>query len=217
MVDRAQQRQRIDICQQLDPVVCRAVHMDGKARNDEKVPVDVHEPRLDAVFGVDQHVPRDRQRTVEPRRHQHAAVFFGRELQIVPRRRALGVFLDLKRRAVAVAGGQHKAVRCLFRHPERDTRRAAARKEILSAVRKAPACVFFQLRIARCQQPRADVFHHVIGAGAFLYKLQKLFCKGLFHIAASNVCCNTPTISCKRSAFNPFSRQTAFQMRINVI
>ena len=42
-------------------------------------------------------------------------------------------------------------------------------------------------------------------------------CKGLFHIAASNVCCNTPTISCKRSAFNPFSRQTAFQMRINVI
>ena len=79
----AEQRQRVDIREVLHAVVRRAVHVDGDIGNDEQVAVDAHEFFDDLAVCAHEDAARDGEWAVEPRGHQHAAVFFGRELDIM--------------------------------------------------------------------------------------------------------------------------------------
>ena len=79
----AEQRQRVDIREVLHAVVRRTVHVDGDIWNDEQVAVDAHEFFDDLAVCAHEDAARDGEWAVEPRGHQHAAVFFGRELDIM--------------------------------------------------------------------------------------------------------------------------------------
>ena len=81
--DAAEQRQRVDIREVLHAVVRRAVHVDGDIGNDEQVAVDAHEFFDDLAVCAHEDAARDGEWAVEPCGHQHAAVFFGRELDIM--------------------------------------------------------------------------------------------------------------------------------------
>ena len=79
----AEQRQRVDIREVLHAVVRCAVHVDGDIGNDEQVAVDAHEFFDDLAVCAHEDAARDGEWAVEPCGHQHAAVFFGRELDIM--------------------------------------------------------------------------------------------------------------------------------------
>ncbi len=64
-------------------VVDRTVHVDGNARNDEKVAVDVDEALGNAAPRADQNTPGDRKRTVQPGGQDHAAVFLDIERDVL--------------------------------------------------------------------------------------------------------------------------------------
>ena len=93
----SEQRQRIDIRHVLHAVVHRAVHVDSDIGDHKKIAVNVHELFRDPAVFTHKNPTRDGERTVEPRRHQHAAVFFGGELDIV-RAAAVGVLLEAEGR-----------------------------------------------------------------------------------------------------------------------
>ena len=131
-------REQIDRRVQLCALVHRAIHVDRHIRNHRHRHAQVAEPRGNAAIRADDHAPRHRKRAVKPGREDHPAVGFDRKLGVV-RRLQVGVFLDLRRGAVAVRRRDHKAVESR-RRAERDHRGRAAADKIALARLERP-CV----------------------------------------------------------------------------
>jgi len=176
----AEQRQRVDIREVLHAVVRCAVHVDGDIGNDEQVAVDAHEFFNDLAVCAHEDAARDGEWAVEPRGHQHAAVFFGGELDIM-RAAAVGMLFQAERRRVGVRRSHGEAAVDHLRHAEGDDARAVAADEILPAGGYLPAFAFGKLGIAVCEELLADVLGHMVAGGAIFDKMQQFSCRCMLH------------------------------------
>ena len=170
----AVERKRIDVRHELEAVVRGAVHVDGDGGDDEQITVDVDQLRLQLPVLRRDHAAGDGQRPVKPGTHEHAAVFFRRQLNIGPGL-LFRVVLDLEGGRVGMRRGHQKARGRARRHAEGKQGRAVARDKILSARRERPRVRLVQLRIALLRQPVGQRLHGVIAAGAGGQKIKKPF------------------------------------------
>ena len=170
----AVERKRIDVRHELEAVVRGAVHVDGDGGDDEQITVDVDQLRLQLPVLRRDHAAGDGQRPVKPGTHEHAAVFFRRQLNIGPGL-LFRVVLDLEGGRVGMRRGHQKARGRARRHAEREQGRAVARDKILSARRERPRVRLVQLRIALLRQPVGQRLHGVVAAGAGGQKIKKPF------------------------------------------
>ena len=122
-------------------LVDAAVHVDGNVRHDRHGLAEVHQTGLHAVRRLHQHAPGDGQRPVQPGGIDHPAVALRAQADKVVICE-LSVFLDLKAGAVAVRGGDHKAVHAALRHAEGNDGRAVARDKIAPAGLQRPGFAF---------------------------------------------------------------------------
>ena len=156
-------------------MICHAArHVNGKARDDAQVAVNVQKHALYAAFGTHHGAAGKRQRTIKPRGKDHAAVAFGVELFVVTLYGDLRAALYAERRGIAVRGDNLHAV-IVFRHGERQNRRAVARRKVALALFERPGFVFKQANAARIFQHYTYIFHRMKTRRRSVDKLQQLF------------------------------------------
>ena len=183
----AEQRQRIDIRHVLHAVVHRAVHVDSNIGDHKKIAVNVHELFRDPAVFAHEDTPRDGERTVEPRRHQHTAVFFGGELDIV-RAAAVGVLLEAEGRRIGMRRRHRKSARERFRHAEGNGARAVAADKILSARLHVPLLALGKLMVALRKKFLPNVLGHMIAGGAIFNEVQQFLCRHTAHSIFLRIC-----------------------------
>ena len=170
------ERERVDVRHELKAVVRGAVHVNGDGGDHGQIAVYIDQLRLQPSVLRRHDAARDGKRPVEPRAHEHAAVFFRRQLHI----RAglfLRVVLDLERGGVGMRGGHQEARGRALRDAEGQKRRAVARDKVFPARRQRPCVLLPQLRVAVSSQPLRERLHGVVAAGAGSKKVKKLFGK----------------------------------------
>ena len=183
----AEQRQRIDIRHVLHAVVHRAVHVDSNIGDHKKIAVNIHELFRDPAVFAHEDTPRDGERTVEPRRHQHPAVFFGGELDIV-RAAAVGVLLETEGRRIGMRRRHRKAARERLRHAEGDDAGAVAADKILSARLHVPLLALGKLMVALRKKFLPNVLGHMIAGGAIFNEVQQFLCRHTAHSVFLRIC-----------------------------
>ena len=195
--DAAQQRQRVHIGQIFFAVVCRPVHMDGHIGDHQQIPVDIHQPDRQLLPLPDQHPARCGEGAVQPGAHEHPAVFFRAQLDIVPRRQLFRLLLELEGGGIGMGRRQHIAAGQLLRRAEGQNGRAVADDIILSARPDGPGLLLPQGLIARLLQQLLQICDHMITAGAFADEPQQLPCQRLLHKKTPPFsCCSAFRISC---------------------
>ena len=182
------------------------VHMNGKIRYQDQIPVKVDQPGLvdlpAALYGLhflcltrilyfalfaDQDAPRYGKRTVHPAGTDHAAVAFRVQLQIVVPHRDFSLFLDFKCRRITVGGCHEKAcLPVILPDPEGDHAGSVPHNEISPAFFKLPAAAFLQFLKACCLKFPSDRIRRVKRRRTFL---QKFLQPGQFFCFCINPCC----------------------------
>ena len=112
--------------------------MDGEVGNDHKVAIDIHKSRLNSVFRSDNDSAGCRERSVQPRSAQHAAVLLDIEFHILLVYRDLRIRLDLEYRRITVTGHDLKSGVVCLRNPESDYGRIISGDKISLASLKIP-------------------------------------------------------------------------------
>ena len=174
-VRAAVQRQQVDLGVELVAVVDLAVEVDRHVRDEHGVAAKVDQLRRQPPALAHDRAPRDGQRPVEPRRHQHSAVALHVQPHIRARREVFGVRLELERRGIAMAGGDLEVARASLRHGKRHDRRAVARQKVAAAGRNRPRLLLLQLRKARRAQRFADRLAGVERRRRMANKFDKVF------------------------------------------
>ena len=174
-VRAAEKRIGVDIRGEFHAVVGIAVHVDGHVRDNEQVAVYIHELRDDPA-ALAHHQPSGHgKRPVEPRSHQHPAVFF-RIQPDTERIRQLRFSLILNVGESLCAALIIKPVK------SKPGTRNAITEDSLRTTKYFPPCVsvhlslLVQLRIALRAKQLAEIADHMVAARAAFNKFQKLLC-----------------------------------------
>ncbi len=141
-------RQKINLRIVFVAVVDLAVEVNGHIGNQYRIAIEIDQPRFNAALRAHEQPSGDSERAIEPARHQHSAVFFGIQADVMTGGFVLARGLQLKRRRITVTCDDLKRRKARFRHAERDQRRAIAGHIIFSAGHDGPAFAFVQRAIA---------------------------------------------------------------------
>ena len=97
--------------------------MNRQTRNERNVTGRIVQPAFDAPAFAHEHTARQAKRLIKPRVVDSAAVHLGIQAHVLARTLELALCLELKRRRVAMSGGDLKMVIVeLLAHLERDDR-----------------------------------------------------------------------------------------------
>ena len=161
----AEQGNGVDVGLILHAVIGIPVHVDGHAGDHQQVTVYVHQLFRDGAVFPHEQAARHGQGAIEPRGHQHAAVFLGvqADVAVVPQ---LRVLLELEGRGVTVGRGHHEAAGQLPGYAEGEDAGAVAGDEVPAAGSQSPAVPLGQGRIALRSETGGQIGHHMVAAGA---------------------------------------------------
>ena len=144
-----------------------AVHVDRHIRDQQKIPVHVHQPAVQAAVPLHDDPARRGQRPVEPGCEQHPAVFLHIQFDVDVLHPDLRVLLDLEGRRITVACHDLKPrrgagiARVFLRQPEGDQGRAVPCDKITSARQKLPLRSFGKLQESGIFQHFRELPHGV--------------------------------------------------------
>ena len=120
-------------------VVSLPVHMDGKIRDQQEIPVYIDQPGAETALAVFDDDPASHgERAVQPGSAEHSPVALHVQPDIMSVGFQLRVFLDLKSRRITVAGDDAHTVESSLRNRERDQRSVTARDKITAAGAERP-------------------------------------------------------------------------------
>ena len=145
--------------------------MDGHVWDHHRIRVDVDQYGPDALRRAHHRAARHGQRAVEPTAHDHAAVAFGIQADILVAHGQLGVLLDLEGGRIGMTGDQLKGLRLPLGQGEGDHAGAVARHIIAPAGPQMPPLSLLQGLKAR--KGTANGLRRVKAGGAFLNKIDQ--------------------------------------------
>ena len=159
--------------------------MNCQIGNHQHVPVHIDKAACQFFVLQKYHPARHGECPVQPCAHNHAAVFFRIQPDILLSRH-LRILLDFKGRRITVRRRNVKAfhscktvlpfsLQSSLRYRKRCYGRVIPRHKIPAALRKSPLLCLFQLCVALRKQLLFDALHRMKSTWAFLYKGKQLF------------------------------------------